>query len=274
MSGTTDFDREAAARVLRRAVELAERDAGPRRPDGVSEQALVEAAEELGVDPTAVRRAAAEERLGVLHGAVASRVDRVAGPASVSVTRVVALPAAEAMDVVDQWLRRNGTLRRRRLDEPALVAEYARRSDLLAGLQRSVRSVRGQEHLGRVRRLRVVVEPSGPERAVVAMVADLELERTAALTGGGSIAGVGSSWALVEAIGSSAWWWAGVPASLAAGLGVVRWRARSVPDVEVALQGVLDRVAADDLGGGVIADVRERLRAGWPRPGRTAGAGR
>ena len=38
----------------------------PAPADGISEQALVEAAEELGVDVAAVRRAAAEERLGVL----------------------------------------------------------------------------------------------------------------------------------------------------------------------------------------------------------------
>jgi hypothetical protein len=43
-----------------------------------------------------------------------------------------------------------------------------------------------------------------------------------------------------------------------------------VPDVEVAMQGVLDRVLAADPATGVVADVRERLRSGLVRPRRTA----
>jgi hypothetical protein len=266
---STDFDRDAAARVLRRALELAERDLGSTPADVVSEQALVEAAEELGVDPRAVRRAAAEERLGVLAGS-SHTLDQLVGPPQVSATRVVDVPAAELMELVDAWLRRNGTLRRRRLDQAALVAAYTRRSDLIAGVQRTARVVRGEEHLGRVRRLQVVVQPIDGQRSVVALVADLDLERTLAVTGGSSVAGVGSTVAAVEALSVTPWLWLGVPASVAAGVGVLRWRARSVPDVEAALQGVLDRVIALDTSPGVLADVRERLLAGLSRQRRTA----
>jgi hypothetical protein len=254
--------------VLRRALELAERDLATTTHDGISELALIEAAEELGMDARCVRRAAAEERLGVLHDDTTA-IDRLVGPAVVSATRVVALPAAELFEVADQWLRRNGSLRRRRFDPATLVAEYARRSDPIAGLQRTARAMRGHEHLGRVRRLRVVVQPVDPHRSVVALVADLELERTVAVTGGSSVAGAGSTVAVVEALSSTPWWWLGVPASCAAGLGVLRWRARGVPDVELALQGVLDRVAeTDGTGPGVLADVRDRLLAGLGRPRR------
>ena len=267
-SSSTAFDRDGAQRVLRRAIELADREALSSAVDGISEQALVEAAEELGMDARSVRRAAAEERLGVLQGETRT-IDRVAGPAVVSATRVVALPAADLFEIADQWLRRHGVVRRRRFDAASLVAEYTRRSDPVAGLQRTARTVRGHEHLGRVRRLRVVVQPVDPHRSVVALVADLELERTVAVAGGSTVAGAGSTVAVVEALSGAPWLWLGVPASLAAGVGVLRWRARGVPDVELALQGVLDRVAeVDGTGPGVLADVRDRLLSGLGRPRR------
>lgn len=269
MNASADFDRDAAARVLRRALELAERDALTAPADVVSEQALVEAADELGVDTAAVRRAAAEERLGVLEGS-AHRLDRLVGPSSVSATRLVDRPASEVIELVDTWLRRSGTLRRRRWEQGALVASYTRRSDLIAGLQRTARSVRGEEHLGRVRRLQLVVQPVDTGRAVVALVADLEVERTVAVTGGSSVAGVGSAVAAVEALAGTAWLWLGVPASVAAGVGVLRWRAHGVPDVESALQGVLDRAVDPDPSAGVLADVRERLLGSLGRQRRTA----
>lgn len=260
----TPFDRDAADRVLRRAIELADRDHDLHGAEAVSEQALVEAAEELGVEVGAVRRAAAEERLGVLDTS-AHLVDRVAGPAVVSATRVVEAAAPVALEQVDLWLRRSGTLRRRRLDAARHVAEYARRSDVVAGLQRTARSVSGREHLVRVRRLRAVVQPVDEGRSVVALVADLEVERTVAVVGGSSVAGVGSSVSVIEALGSTPWWWLGVPASVVAGLGLLRARARGVPDVETELQGVLDRVVAGDVPSGVLQDVRGRLFGGTGR---------
>ncbi len=270
MSDQAGFDRDAAERVLRRAIDLAELDVlAPSRQD-ISEQALAEAAEDLGLDVAAVRLAAAEERLGVL-AQDSSNLDRVAGPAVVSATRMIERPASELVEVVDQWLRRHGALRRRRLDERSLFAEYSRRSDPMAWVQRGARAVRGREHLRRVRRLRVVVQPVDTGRSVVALVADLQMERTAAVTGGSTVAGVGSAVSVLEVASSTAWWWLGVPASAAVGLGMVRQRARGVPDVEAALQGVLDRVVAGEADPGRLAEVRGRLLGGLPRPaGRTA----
>ena len=234
---------------------------------GISEQALAEAADDLGLDARAVRLAAAEERLGMLAKDL-SRLDRLAGPATVSATQMVERPAAELVEMVDQWLRRHGALRRRRLDERSLFAEYSRRSDPLAWAQRSARALSGREQLHRVRRLRVVVQPVDAERSVVALVADLQVERTAALTGGAAVAGVGSAVSVLEVASTTAWLWLGVPASAAVGLGLVRHRARGVPDVEVALYGVLDRVAAADAAPGRLAEVRGRLLGGLPRPRR------
>lgn len=244
--------------MLRRAIELAERDHVADDLDGVSEQALVEAADELGVDVGAVRRAAAEERLGVLDHEHRF-VDRLAGPATVSATRFVDGAADHVMALVDAWLRRSGGLKRRRLGADGVSADYVRRSDAVAGVQRTLRSVTGREDLGRVRRVRVVVQPVDATCCVVALVADLEVERTVALVGGSSVAGVGSAVSVVQAVTTWPLWWAGVPASVAAGVGLLRLRVRTVPDTEVSLQGVLDRVSVAEEPVGVLGDVRERL---------------
>ncbi len=276
-----EFDHDAAERVLRRAIDLAEQQAGGS-DRGLSESALIEAAEELGVDPAAVRLAAAEERVGVLATRPA-RADRLVGPAVLSATRVIDLPCDEAMDAVDRWLRRAGSLRRQRRsdgDGPGVTAWYTRRSDPAAGLQRTMRSVTGQEQLGRVGRLRVDSYPlaavpaddrSGPEdRSLVVLSADLGVERAAVLAGGSTVAVAGSTSSVAAVLAGVPWVWIGIPASAAVGLGAFRVRAHGLPDVQLSLDGALDRIAAGDLPGGVIDDVRSRLLSGLNRSRRTA----
>lgn len=259
--GGTAFDRAAAERILARAIALSDDVAGLDDSSAVSEAALLEAAEELGVDPSVLRRAATEERIGLLEGSE-GWADRVVGPGVVMATRLLDEPAPAVMERVDTWLRRQGSVRRRRLSSDGLSADYVRRSDAAAGIQRSLRSLTGREDLGRVRRLRVLVHPVDEQRCILAFGADLQMERTAALAGGSTVAGVGSTVSVLEALGTSGWIWLGVPASAALGLGVMRIRAMTVSDVEVALSGVLDRVEAGEAPAGVIEDVRRRLLGG------------
>ncbi|MHB1139505.1 MAG: hypothetical protein ACYC2O_11150, partial [Microthrixaceae bacterium] len=121
-----EFDRDAAERVLRRAVRLSElHDAHPYH-GGVSEQALIEAADELGVDVEVVRRAAIEERLGLLVEA-RRRGDQLVGVGRIRVHRDVDGTPEQALELVDAWLRRVGTFRPLRGD--ATSARYTRRGD-------------------------------------------------------------------------------------------------------------------------------------------------
>lgn len=250
------FDRDAAERVLRRAVELSDRAEVDPHGWGISERALVEAAEELGVASGSVLQAIGEERLGVLE-APRRPADRLVGPPTVTAVRILPGGPDELLDALDAWLRHAGSLRRQR--RGAHEANYRRRSDAVAGVQRTLRSLTGEENLHRVDRLSVSVRPVGDERSAVALVADLRVERTVALAGASSVAGLGSAASSVFALGGPGWLWLGVPASAAAGVGILAARAAGLPDVQVALDGVLDRLEAGDLPNRGLADVRRRL---------------
>ena len=272
-AGDQEFDHDAAERVLRRAIHLSERDDADLH-SGLSERALIEAAEELGIDSSIVRTAVAEERGGALVGQ-GGRMDRLVGPAVVSATRVLDLPSDRAMDAVDRWLRRVGSLRRqRRADagdtatgDGGSVAVYTRRSDAAAGVQRTLRSVTGHEQLGRVGQLRVSTFPVDDARSLVVLAADLGTERTATLAGGASVTAAGSTVSIAGMLLGTGWTWIGVPVSAALGVGVLRTRAHGLPSVELSLDGVLDRIAAGDQPGGVLDDVRSRLRDMGRAPG-------
>lgn len=251
------FDRAAAERILQRAIELEDvRDDEPFR--GLSEATLREAADELGIPATAVQQAAAEERLGVLAGA-ARRLDRIVGPGAVTAVRVVDGRRGDVLAHADEWLRR-AAFRRRRYSPS--FAEYSRRGDPVAVAQRAVRSVGGHEGLKTVRNLRVTAEPIGVDSTVLAFVVDLEGQRTATLAGGSTLAGGGSTAAVLGqvAVGTH-WLWLGIPGSAAAGYGILRARARGLGSVETELQGALDRIAAADLPPNAFAGVRDRVVA-------------
>ncbi|MEZ5270458.1 MAG: hypothetical protein R2789_18570 [Microthrixaceae bacterium] len=147
--GRRRLDRESAERVLRRAVELA--DAPGEDDDSFDLDVLVEAAGDLGVPGTAVHRAVAEEQAGLLAGD-SPRADRLVGPAAISAARVVELEARQAMDLTDEWLRRQWAFKRVRSGDT--VADYRRRTDMAASMQRTARSMTGKDNADKIRKLR------------------------------------------------------------------------------------------------------------------------
>ena len=270
--GRRRLDRESAERVLRRAVELA--DAPGEDDDSFDLDVLVEAAGDLGVPGTAVHRAVAEEQAGLLAGD-SPRADRLVGPAAISAARVVELEARQAMDLTDEWLRRQWAFKRVRSGDT--VADYRRRTDMAASMQRTARSMTGKDNADKIRKLCVVVSQLGPggsdgepASSIVAVVVDLEASRSFAEMGAGAVTGGGSLMSVISALSMNVWGlWLGIPASAAMGVGVLATRKAWTGGIDVALEGLLDRVEVGEPPPTVIGGISGRLR----RPGSSQGTG-
>jgi hypothetical protein len=180
------LDEEAVQRVVRRAVEL---DAISESADlGVTPEALVEAATELGIASEAITASLAIERLGPEPDP--AHLDRLVGPRSVVVERTVSYSAAEAFERLDEWFTAGHHLRREFGDGTA--GEWRKRRDLVAGLQRRTRMLGGGAALGSVRLIAVRVSEIDPDRSIVRLSADRTVVRratagTAGITGAGTV---------------------------------------------------------------------------------------
>jgi hypothetical protein len=180
------LDEAAVQRVVRRAFEI------DQTPDpltgGITPEALVAAATELGVAPEAIRASLAIERLGPELSP--ARLDRIVGPRSVVVERTVSYPAGEAFERLDEWFTAGHHLRREYGDGES--GEWRKRGDLVAGLQRRARSVAGGAALGSVRLIVARVSEIDGERSIVRLSADRTVVRratagTAGATGAGAV---------------------------------------------------------------------------------------
>jgi hypothetical protein len=251
------LDRDAAERVLRRAVELDDLPGAVAGDRDISHRALIEAAEELGIDPDDVRRAIAEEQLGLLADRHRPG-DVVLGPDRFVAARLVDGRPDQVLEQVDAWMRKGRSLRRTRRNDG--WAEYARRTDPVGATQRALRTVQGTERLQRVRRLRVVVADAGADRSLVGLVVDVSRSRTAAAAGGVTVAATGVLTAATTAVSVLPWAWLGVPVAAAGGVGVMAARKGYVSDVDAELESVLDAIASGSSPGSVLDDVAARLR--------------
>lgn len=258
--GPDRLSREAAERVLRRAVELGDQPGSV--DDSFDVAALVAAVGDLGVPPTAVQRALAEEEAGLL-GAEQGRLDRLAGPGTISVGRVVRSDAVTALGLTDEWLRRQWAFKRVRTGDT--VAVYRRRTDMVASMQRTARSMSGKENAEKVRNLQVVVRDLAPSTSVVALAVDLESSKAFAEMGAGVVAGGGALMSTVGAIAGDLAGWAhlwpllGIPASAGAGIGVLVARRAWTGGIDLALEGLLDRVEAGEQPPSVMGGITGRL---------------
>lgn len=260
------LSRDAAERVLRRAVELG--DQPGTTDDTFDVEVLVSAAGDLGVPATAVQRAIAEEQAGLL-GEEPGRLDRLVGPGTISVARVVGFDSATALSLTDEWLRRQWAFKRVRAGDT--VAEYRRRTDMVASMQRTARSMSGKENAEKVRNLRVVVRDLRPSTAAVAVAVDLEASKAFAEMGAGVVAGGGTLMTTVATLAHDLESWApiwpllGIPVSAGMGAGVLMARRAWTAGIDLALEGLLDRVEAGEPPPSVIGGLTGRL-FGTPVP--------
>ena len=216
MSKEGPLQTQVVARILRRATEMEGRDADVSSDNGIAEDLLIEAAEEVGMSVTAVRRSIALERLGPVP---APRLgDRIVGPSSVYAEGQVDAGARDALRLVDQWLVNGHHLRRDVLRPDH--GEWSKRSGILGALVRSIRAATGEGKLGDYTRIDATARDIDAERSMVRVSVDRADNRrlfggtgTVVAAGGVTVVGVAAAAAGPVLL-------LGVPVAVGAGIAV------------------------------------------------------
>ena len=179
-----EIDHAMVARIVRRASELAGPDTDHDHRRGISRDALLAAAQEVGIPAVVVLRSIALERLGpqpVPHVA-----DRFVGAALVAVDDEIAGSADEVLDRIDAWLVAGHHLRRDRVRNGR--GEWSKRSGVVGLTVRRLRTATGEGQLGEFRQVTAVAEDVGTGSAVVRVVVDRSSSRRIAIVGGATAA--------------------------------------------------------------------------------------
>jgi hypothetical protein len=262
------LDRGEVERILRRASEFAGH--GGDDGTGISERALVAAAEEAGLPAEAVRHSIAIERLGQMPEPQAG--DRLAGPHVVSVDVDLDMPVGEALERLDAWLVVGHHLRRDRFH--AAGGEWSHRDGLVAGGVRAVRSTMGEGKLGEVRRVTAVARAHG-RGTVLRLSADRSRSRLGWLGSGTGVGVAGTAGAVLGAVLVSPLIAIAAPAAVGAGLAVASAGRSQAARLEAELRRVLESVAGgtrpttlrQDLTRWAVRGTTRRQPAGRaPRP--------
>ena len=235
------LDHDTVGRVLRRASDLVDvgLDALPS-PSGVSEGALVEAAAEVGIPLSAVRRALAIERLDPLPR---PRVgDRFVGAAVVAVDAEVIGTSADVLARLDAWFVDGHHLHRHRVRNGH--GAWTKRRGLVGRTVRTVRGAIGEGQLGRMRRVDVSTGETGIGTTVIRVEVDRSRDRKVAAAAGTAVAAVATAGTVVLAAATAPVLLVAAPLGLVAGVRV----AANGRGKATAIAGEIDRVldAVDD----------------------------
>lgn len=235
---------DQVASVLRRAAELEARSTGADQAEGFTASVVVEAAEEVGLSPAAVRMALAELHTGTLPPAQLTRSRRMlrVGPSGVVESRIVASAPDDVFAAADQYFRRRAFEERRRQDQWVL---YRERRDLLTHVRRVV-DLGGARQLGGVSGVVVMVSPLADAGTMVRVEATLEpgwRGISATATASGMLAVTGT---IAAVTGDPTALLVGVPVGATIGAAGWerrrRWRHRRRDEIGETLAALLDRL--------------------------------
>ncbi|MFN7970483.1 MAG: hypothetical protein U0P47_14230 [Acidimicrobiales bacterium] len=235
----------------------------------MSVRALLDAADELGIDRAEVRRAVVEEELGLLEEHP-RRSDALLGPERFVVARVLDGDVDDVSERIDLWMRRGRVLRRSRSPlgadgEPGWLSTPA------ATIRWRAPSGRGTRP--RAANVWLTCVGSGSWSAASTIDGSWSASwstrpgRHNAAAAGAATAVAGTAASAVAAATSPFWLAVGAVASASAGLGVMWSRKAWTDGVDDELESLLDAVESGQRPPSVIDGVTTRLvRA--PRPTR------
>jgi hypothetical protein len=165
--------------VIRRAVELQSADGGG--DDGIPEAEVMRIGQELGLEPSHVRRAIGEvrstppEETGVMA--------RVFGPGSIRAGRTVRRPAAELGRFLEEYMTRVECMQaHRRFPDRT---RYVRDSSFVAGIERFARGFGTRDPRLELKQIDVTVARIDDDTAYVELSVDTTGDRTGYAAGAG-----------------------------------------------------------------------------------------
>lgn len=260
------LDREAVDRVLDRAHRL---ESGPSDDmPGVEPDALVSAAEEVGIDPNAVRDSLAIERFSITD-VPARRFDGLAGAGTIVIERELDLTVEQALVGIEAWLASLYRLMCDRRTDGSLFAR--RRADTSAHIGRMFSSARGE---GRLAVTSLTVEavaqtigstPTRP-RTLVRISADRSAPRQMRLASGGALAGVGVAGGAAAAASAATVTAAAIAAPVivvpfsVAGYAIARSGRGHADRLELELERLVSRVERNERPTGVLGRMAKRAK--------------
>lgn len=250
------IDRPALERVLARAAELQTAAGDDGEPtDGLTEQQLLDIGREVGLSPTHLRQALAEERTRLAVPAEHGIVAQMAGASMASAHRTVVGTPAQLLSTLNQVMLRDECLMVKRRYGVRMTWEPRR--DFWATFRRLAPSSGHMYDLLRAREVAATAVPVDETRTLVRLDADVSSARAQRLQGGAAVAVGGVAMGglltgflaviamapLAPAIAVGA-----VPAAVgvAAFAAVARTHRHTVERAQLALEQLLDRLEHGD----------------------------
>jgi hypothetical protein len=245
----TGLDRKAIERILARAAEL-QGQASADSADAISESQLLEIAKEVGLSSANVHQALAEERSRIELDNESGLVARVAGPSTVSASRVLTGTPDALLRTLDEWMQREECMQVQRRFTDRMVWEV--RNDWVSTVRRNLHIGGRQYHLSRTTQVFGTVIAVDPTRTLVRLDADITSSRSkhvggSAVIGGGGVVASGTLLAfgaVAHMIAAVALAVAAVPVSVAA-VGIyfnLKHQQHFAIRTKVALEQVLDNL--------------------------------
>lgn len=253
------LDRATTRRVFRQASASDSR--GPVGDavdaDEFDDDTVVAAAIEAGIDPAAVRRALAVERLG--DAPAHARSDGLLGAAEVCVDGEVVGSPSEVLERVDAWLVSGHHLRRDRVRSGRGV--WRRRHGVLGVTFRTVHRATGEGRLGELARVEAVAVDTGSGTSAVRVTADRRRDRLVRASVGAAAGVFGATAVVAIAAVSAPVVLVAAPLALGVGTGIAATGRRAATDVSTELERVLDAVDHGDVPARLGPDVVRRVIA-------------
>ncbi|HEY4955238.1 MAG TPA: hypothetical protein VII02_10165 [Gemmatimonadaceae bacterium] len=177
------LDRATIERVLARAAELQATDGGENDEQNLSESQLIEIGREVGINPTTLTQALAEERSRIAVPIDTGVLSSITGPAVATASRAVPGTPIEVLAAIDLSMQRDESLQVQRRFPDRITWEP--RAGWLGMIQRGVNLSGRGYHLCRANQVGATVVPIEGGRVLVRLDADLSESRSTRLKAGG-----------------------------------------------------------------------------------------